>query len=126
GVPNVGAVFNETDQLRIRYELQPAPIGIFGVGVERSVSAHLGVRAEFRSFLSVNQVRTRIDTQPIFGTGPPIPTAAIRSGGNPDLQISSNPAVIPTTLSLQGVDHFDAFEAKGNLGVLSAGVFFRF
>jgi hypothetical protein len=123
-VSNNGAVLNETDQLRIRYEMLPAPFGIIGVGVERGVSAHIGVRADFRSFLGVNQVRTRIDTRPTSGPTPP-PVATIRAGGTPDIQVSTNP-LLPTTLSLQGVDHFDAFEAKGNLATFSAGVFLRF
>jgi len=123
-VASNGAMLNETDRLRIRYEILPAQFGIAGVGVERGLSAHVGVRAEFRSVLSVNQVRTRIDTAPISGPTPP-PFGVIRSGGTPDVQVSTNPSV-PTTLSLQGVDHFDSFEAKGNLGTFSAGVFLRF
>jgi hypothetical protein len=121
---NNRAALNETDQLRIRYEMLPAPFQILGVGVERGLSAHVGVRADFRSFLGVNQVRTRIDTAPISGPTPP-PTGVIRAGGTPDVQISTNPS-FPTTLSLQGIDHFDSFEARGNLSTFSAGVFLRF
>ena len=117
GSPRTGAVLNETDQLRIRYEMLLAPFSVVGVGVERGVSAHVGVRAEFRSFLGVNQVRTRIDSRPISGpTSAPFTT--VRAVGTPDVQVSTNPAV-PTTLSLQGVDHFDSFEVKGNLATFS-------
>jgi hypothetical protein len=123
-VTGTGAVLNETDQVQVRYEVQPAPFGMFGVGVERDLQRHLGVRIDLRVFTKVNDIRTRLDTQPISGPTPP-PTGAVRAGGTPDIQISTTPAR-QTSLSLQGVNHFDSFEGTGNLSTVSAGVYFRF
>jgi hypothetical protein len=123
GAVNNGAQVSETDQVQVRYELEPNGIGIFGAGVERSLARHLGVRAEVRSFLSANMIRTRIDTRPISGPMAP-PFVNFRGGVNPDLQVSTTAS--PTSLSLLGVDHFDSFRAKGNLPTFIAGVFLRF
>jgi hypothetical protein len=123
GVANNGAQVSETDQLQVRYEIEPTVIGIFGVGVERDLMRHLGIRAEVRSFLNANLLRTRIDARPISGPTAP-PFVNFRGGVNPDLQVSTTAS--PTSLSLQGVDHFDSFRAKGDLPTLSVGVFLRF
>jgi hypothetical protein len=119
-----GAHVHETDQLQVRYEVMPAPIGIFGVGVERDLTRHLGVRAELRSFLKINEIRTRIDTSPISGPTPP-PVVVLRGGVNPDMAISTNPNR-QTSLSLFGVDHFESSTAVGSQPSFSAGLFFRF
>jgi hypothetical protein len=123
GAANNGARVSETDQVQVRHEVMPTGIGILGAGVERDLSRHVGIRAEIRSFLNINQVRTRIDTLPLAAPGTP-PFVNFRGGVNPDLQVSTTSS--PTSLSLQGVDHFDSFSATGSLPTLSVGMFFRF
>lgn len=123
GVANNGAQVSETDQVEVRYDLMPTGMGILGVGVERDLGRRLGVRAELRSFLNVNRIRTRIDARPISGPAAP-PFVNFRGGVNPDVQVSTTAS--PTSLSLQGVDHFESFSAKGNLPTFSVGLFFRF
>jgi hypothetical protein len=44
---------------------------------------------------------------------------------NPSLQIN-NSQMTPTSLSLQGVNHFTSFEGNGSLPSFSAGLFVRF
>jgi hypothetical protein len=125
GAANNGVLVRETDQLRVQFQTQPAPIGILGFGVEHDLMRHLGVRAEGRWFLQADSLRIRVDTfpQPALPQGPQ--SAVIRRGTNPSLQVSSNPAA-PTSLSLQGVNRFFSFEGTGNLPSFSAGLFFRF
>jgi hypothetical protein len=122
GAGNNGALVSETDQLQVRYEVLAAPIGILGVGVERRLTGHLGLRADLRAFTGANAVRTRIDARPISGPTAP-PFANQRYGTNPSLQVSTNS---PTSLSLQGVDHFDSLEVVGGLTSFSAGMYFTF
>jgi hypothetical protein len=123
GAANNGAQVSETDQVQVRYELMPTTMGILGVGVERDLRPHIGVRAEVRSFLNANQIRTRIDARPVSGPTSP-PFVNFRGGVNPDLQVSTTAS--PTSLSLQGVDHFESFTAKGHVPTVSVGLFFRF
>jgi hypothetical protein len=82
------------------------------------------VRIDLRVFRNVNEIRTRLDAQPLSGPTPP-PNGATRAFFTPDIQISTIPAR-PTSLSRQSVNHFDSFEAKGNLSTVSAGLYFRF
>jgi len=126
GVAN-GVFFKETDQLQITYESDFAVIGIFGVGVERDVNAHIGVRADFRTFLNANALRIIIDTQPVpaFAQVPPSAPATTRRATNPSVQITTNPT-LSSSLSPQGVGHFVAYKGTGNLPSFSGGVFFRF
>jgi len=121
---NNGTLLSETDQVQVRYEAQPSPVGIVGVGVERDLNRHLGFRAEWRAFLGgANDVRTRLDTAPV-STPAPL-GAVIRRGRSPALQVAV-PGFLPTSLSLQGVDHFHSFEGRSQLSSVSGGVFFRF
>jgi hypothetical protein len=122
GNPNNGALFSETDTVRIRYQAQPAIVTVVGGGVEGDFMRHLGVRADVRAMLGADRMRTRIDTSPsrVVGT----PGSQIARAANPSLQISSN--FQPSSLSFQGVDHFPSFEAAGQLLMLSVGAFFRF
>jgi hypothetical protein len=125
GTPNNGAVLNETDQVQVKYELQPTQMGLFGVGAQKEFAGHVGIRVEWRKFTKASSVRTRLDAFPISGpTGQP-QVINLRAGGTPDIQTSTNPAR-PTSLSLQGVNHFDSFEAKGDLSTVTAGLYFRF
>jgi hypothetical protein len=123
GAPNNGLLVDETDQVRVRFQIQPTLVKIFGVGVERDLNRHLAVRADLRSFLGANAVRIRVDTQPISEPVPPF--ALTTRGVNPSLQISTNPQ-FQSSLSLQGVDHFDSFTGAGPLPMFSAGVVLRF
>jgi len=111
------------DQLQVRYEVMPTATLIFGVGVDRDLNRHLGLRADLRAFGNLNELRTRIDTSPV-SVSPSTPAVTFRSLVNPDLQVSTNPQI--TSLSLYGVDHFESFLARGALPSFSAGVFFRF
>ena len=55
----------------------------------------------------------------------PPPVVTIRNNVNPDVQVSTVSGRT-TSLSLQGVDHFDSFRATGGLPAFNVGVFLRF
>jgi hypothetical protein len=123
---NNGTPFNETDQIRIQFQPQPAIVKVIGVGVEGNLMRHLGVRADVRAVLGANRIRTRLDTAP---TNVPAGKLAVQArGASPSLQISANLQLSgqQSSLSLPGVNHFDTFEAAGRLVLVSVGAFFRF
>jgi hypothetical protein len=119
---NNGTPFSETDTVRIRFQAQPTPVTVVGGGVEGDLMRHLGVRVDVRAMLGADRIRTRIDTSPSNVPAPLV--AVIARGTSPSLQISSSS--LPSSLSLQGVDHLDAFEAAGRLVTFSVGAFVRF
>jgi hypothetical protein len=121
---NNGAPFSETDQIRVRFQAQPAIIKVVGGGVEGDLMRHLGVRVDVRAMLGASRIRTRLDTAPTSVLSTPPLLGAQARGASPSLQIANNG--LPTSLSLQGVNHVDTFEGAGRLVMFSVGAFFRF
>jgi hypothetical protein len=120
-LPN-GGLLSESDQVLVRFQVQPAVVSVVGGGVEGFLFNYLGVRADVRAILGGNRIRTRLDTAPMPIPGAP-PNAAVRAV-DPSIQIANNG--LPTSLSLPGVNHFNSFEGAGRLMLVSVGAFFRF
>jgi len=120
---NNGTVFRQADQVRVRFQDEPAVVGALGGGVERQLLSHLGVRIDVRALLGANDLRTRLVTQPTSSPMPVGPGGVIARGVAPSLQISANQN--QSSLA-SGIGVFDTFEGKGRLVLVSIGAFVRF
>jgi hypothetical protein len=123
--PNNGALVAQTDQIQVTYKTQATVVKVFGIGVERELGHHLGVRGEARGFIDANSIKLRLDTNPVTQLQAPPLNGVVRRGMNPSLQIASNPNFV-SSLSLQGVNHVETSTMNGNVWSYSVGVFVRF
>ncbi len=118
-----GAPIDESDRMLVRYNVRAAGYLLAGGGVQRALSRHAGFRAVVRFYPKATNMTVRVDTSPLDPGGNP--PGRITRGPGPQIQISTMPGV-PSSLSLQGVNHVDTFVGKGRQAGVTAGVYLRF
>ncbi len=118
-----GAPIDESDRLLARYNVRAAGFLLAGGGVQRALSRHAGFRADVRFYPKASNMTVRVDTSPLDPNG--TPSGHITRGPGPQIQISTTPGV-PSSLSLQGINHVDTFVGQGRQASVTAGVYLRF
>ncbi len=117
---------SETDSVTVRYSIPgQAFVGVIGGGLKYAVSPRSGVRVDVRAHLSKNAIDTLVDANPAAMTS--TPAFPLVSPTTPSIQVSNNPSVGQSTLSVP-IAGFQTFAGSGVQRQVSvtAGWFWRF